>query len=798
MQNNKELILNDNKYSLLPRIGDFPNGIPIHPDESKNLYIQNGGGSCWIYHAIDPNQRRVLIKEYRDLFEESGIGEARKSHDIITAAIDAYRKGAGEYHPIDIQVVTDSDGTVYQLFRDTNADVLCLDASSSTDLLRLLESYVGFLKGLNCLHSVQILLKDVKPENIVRLSGNPGEAFYQPIDFGEALHITEDSSLNDTDSTGNWYCQKDIDALENMRLMEPSNYKKFVFSLDCSAAARVLYYMLTGLSESIPTTKERLKEGLENALKIKETMYGVYTALVEFCYKAFCEQNITKRFLSCSDMIRELQAILDVMNCNFSTKEARNIYFIDQMHEIQKESFAKTKIKKISKMYSVLDVESNFGTEDFDIKEFNKRYSLEIEKNNEITLKRITFNYLLFSFASIIIGLIALIVGIIDSIPRNVALHQGILKPQTYITFISISVVLIIVSHFLIDFIQDHGRAPRFIYVIKFRKNFKAANKQIVYQKQKLKKSKLPTAMTSINVLSVLTLIAFLILNRSVFVGGILAATPVRAWFIATITANIISLCIMLWSWHKQHSKKHSIDSKIGDVVAFVPIILISLVFFIVGIIIYTMFWSEWSLHYISNIMYGLSIVLAVWLIVGCCFWDKLVFIRNISIALLVSCITIGTLYCTMLGQVGLNTEIVSSDGRYYLISTNSYEEKSIGPLNYDSETIVLPHVIESHAITKTIPVMQFSNHSNTHTIVIESGFLAIGEGSFEVCSSLKEITIPKTVTAIEDSAFLNCNMLTSVFYDGTMEEWHQISIGIQNDVLYDANIYCSDGIISP
>lgn len=792
MINNDELRLNDNAYMLIPRVRDFPKGIPMHPNEGKNPYIQTGGGSCWIYHAIDPNQRKVLIKEYRDQKFSLDKIMAQESHDIITAAIDAYTKGAGEYHPIDIQIVTDSDGIVYQLFRDINADILCSDASSNIDLLRLLESYVGFLKGLNCVHSNGIIHKDIKPESIVRIPGNPGEEFYQPIDFGDAVRITEQGSLNNTDSTGGWYSQEDIDILENLRRTNCSEYEKFVFSLDCTAAARVLFYMLTK-KQVFPATKEQLAAVLEKSLNIKESQYGIYIALIEFFHKAFYKQDITKRFLSCTAMIGELQAILDVVNHNVSTQAAKNIYYIDQLHEIQKDSFAKTKIKTIARLYSI--IEDRLGLENFEVEAFNERYSLEIEKNNEIALKKLTFSYLFFSLATIITGIFALAIGIIDSITRQIASFQGILKPQTCVTFISMSIILIIVSHFLIDFVQDHGRAPRFFYVLKFRKDFQSINKHIVCQGKPVKKVRLTTVMNVISMLSVLILTAFSIINRKIFVGEILADTPIRYLFIATLILSIIAHSCILWLWNKQHSEKHSIHSKMGEFANVGWILLIVIGFLVIGMLIYGTFWSDISSYNIINIITIFFIVISIWLTIGC-IWDELIFARNISMALIIIFITTATLYGSALSMVGWNTKIVYSEGQHYLIS-NSSGENSIGLLNYDSEIIYFPHAIESHIITKTISV-QMLIQTNTHSAVVESGIKTIGKSTFETCKNLTKITIPKTIRIVENSAFLNCNLLTSVFYEGTIEEWHQITTGIQNDPLHKATIYCSDGIITP
>ena len=88
-----------------------------------------------------------------------------------------------------------------------------------------------------------------------------------------------------------------------------------------------------------------------------------------------------------------------------------------------------------------------------------------------------------------------------------------------------------------------------------------------------------------------------------------------------------------------------------------------------------------------------------------------------------------------------------------------------------------------------------FEGCSNLTKVIIPEGVTSIGGGAFRTCSSLTEVTIPKSVTSIESFAFYDCGALATVYYGGTQEDWDALkkNIGDNNTSLLNANIICKE-----
>ena len=67
--------------------------------------------------------------------------------------------------------------------------------------------------------------------------------------------------------------------------------------------------------------------------------------------------------------------------------------------------------------------------------------------------------------------------------------------------------------------------------------------------------------------------------------------------------------------------------------------------------------------------------------------------------------------------------------------------------------------------------------------LTIPDGVTSIGERDFHNHPNLISVTIPASVTSIGEYAFFYCNRLKKVYFEGTLEQWLQISFGDVNSM---------------
>lgn len=79
---------------------------------------------------------------------------------------------------------------------------------------------------------------------------------------------------------------------------------------------------------------------------------------------------------------------------------------------------------------------------------------------------------------------------------------------------------------------------------------------------------------------------------------------------------------------------------------------------------------------------------------------------------------------------------------------------------------------------------------------IIPSGVTSVAMYAFSENPYLETLTIPNSLIKVGDSASYNCKNLRAVSYNGTEEEWNQITIGLLNEKLTGATIQYQERII--
>ena len=86
---------------------------------------------------------------------------------------------------------------------------------------------------------------------------------------------------------------------------------------------------------------------------------------------------------------------------------------------------------------------------------------------------------------------------------------------------------------------------------------------------------------------------------------------------------------------------------------------------------------------------------------------------------------------------------------------------------------------------------------SEVETLIVcpagRTGTFEIPEGItyIEWCERLTTITLPASLTEIGNNAFSWCDLLTEIYFRGTLEQWESITIEGENDGLTQAEVYC-------
>lgn len=135
---------------------------------------------------------------------------------------------------------------------------------------------------------------------------------------------------------------------------------------------------------------------------------------------------------------------------------------------------------------------------------------------------------------------------------------------------------------------------------------------------------------------------------------------------------------------------------------------------------------------------------------------------------------------CTNLRSVRL-PESIDKIGDYAFKDCAALENIVFGN-NATSKGIVIPKGVTS------IGALAFWNCAKITSVTIPKGVTSIETYTFNQCYMLKSLTLPNSITNIGENAFWMCYSLKDIYYNGSEEQWSQVSIDSTNDP-YTSNI---------
>ena len=159
--------------------------------------------------------------------------------------------------------------------------------------------------------------------------------------------------------------------------------------------------------------------------------------------------------------------------------------------------------------------------------------------------------------------------------------------------------------------------------------------------------------------------------------------------------------------------------------------------------------------------------------------------------------------YCTSLTNVYYDGTVedwcnIEFDGYYSNPMNNTpnfYILDENGTIENNGKKYKLLTELEIPSTVTSISDYQFYGFNQFIDIMISDNVTCIGEYAFFDCRSLTSITIPDSITNIGEYAFYNCSSLTEVYYDGTIEDWCNITFDsyYSNPMYYATNFYILD-----
>ena len=123
------------------------------------------------------------------------------------------------------------------------------------------------------------------------------------------------------------------------------------------------------------------------------------------------------------------------------------------------------------------------------------------------------------------------------------------------------------------------------------------------------------------------------------------------------------------------------------------------------------------------------------------------------------------------------------------------YSCRGLESIIVDKDNTVYDSRNDSNAIIETATNSIVCGCKNT---IIPTSVVAIKRNAFYGLSNMTSITIPANITSIEDYAFSYCTGLKNINYEGTTEQWNQISKGSSWNIdAVEMTVNCTNGNIT-
>ena len=163
--------------------------------------------------------------------------------------------------------------------------------------------------------------------------------------------------------------------------------------------------------------------------------------------------------------------------------------------------------------------------------------------------------------------------------------------------------------------------------------------------------------------------------------------------------------------------------------------------------------------------------------------------VRSIYVPSSVTHIGDGALAC---GSNQSLTITIDANNTNYYIDENCIIEKSTNALLAVYNNAMIPSNVTS------IGNYAFNNRNDITSIIIPDEVTSIGDNAFHGCSKLTSITIPGGLTNIGSNALFYCENLQNIHFNGTTEQWNNISFGYDWDSgTGEYTVYCTDSEIT-